>query len=146
VSEKLCALRLIRAAEVAEAAVEETLAQNDPRQGPFARNTVLPLPAVYGVYAINNGRLSELDPLSIRIPDQMVFMSALIMNSSRVNFLTEKLLFWPFDAILWPMRPASRQSARAAATSGRSCSEACCVFFEREVQPVERPPHSALAH
>jgi len=34
VSEKLCALRLIRAAEVGEAAVEETLAQNDPR-GPL---------------------------------------------------------------------------------------------------------------
>jgi hypothetical protein len=34
-------------------------------------------------------------------------------------------------------------AARSAATSGRSCSLACDVFFERDVAAIEEPPEHA---
>src|SRR5258707_8777924 len=36
-------------------------------------------------------------------------------------------------------------SARAAATSGRSCSAACSVFFERDAVPLVKPPDRGSA-
>jgi hypothetical protein len=36
-------------------------------------------------------------------------------------------------------------SARAAATSGRSCSAACSVFFERNAVPLVKPPDRGSA-
>jgi hypothetical protein len=41
-----------------------------------------PLPNVYGIYALNGGRLHELEPLVGRAPDVRVFMSALIRTPS----------------------------------------------------------------
>src|SRR4030088_2006915 len=40
---------------------------------------------------------------------------------------------------------AAIQAARAAATSGRSCSLACTIFFEADVFGGEEPPHRAIA-
>ena len=42
-----------------------------------------PLPSVYGIYAISNGKLYELDALPGRVPDSRVFMSAIITKPSR---------------------------------------------------------------
>src|SRR5436305_949829 len=36
---------------------------------------------------------------------------------------------------------SSRQRWRAAATSGRVCSEACAVFFKADAAPIEEPPN-----
>ena len=41
-----------------------------------------PLPSLYGVYAVNDGKLYELDALPGRMPDQRIFMSALITKPS----------------------------------------------------------------
>src|SRR5712692_627060 len=38
-----------------------------------------------------------------------------------------------------------RHAARAAATSGRSCSAACTVFFEADTFPGVEPPHRSVA-
>ena len=38
------------------------------------------------------------------------------------------------------------EALRSAATSGRSCSAACAVFFEADVTAVEKPPHRADAN
>jgi len=43
-----------------------------------------PRPTVYGVYAIANGELIELDTLPGRVPDVRVFMSAIIRTPSRI--------------------------------------------------------------
>src|SRR5229473_2578359 len=40
---------------------------------------------------------------------------------------------------------AAIQAARAAATSGRSCSLACTIFFEADVLGGEEPPYRAIA-
>jgi len=45
----------------------------------------LPLPDVYGVYAINNGQLYELEALPGRVPDQRVFMSTAIKTPSHTT-------------------------------------------------------------
>src|SRR5712691_10452899 len=39
---------------------------------------------------------------------------------------------------------SSFQAARAAATSGRSCSLACTIFFEADALGSEKPPHRAI--
>ena len=41
-----------------------------------------PLPGVYGIYAVSAGKLYELDALPGRVPDQRIFMSA-IMTEER---------------------------------------------------------------
>ncbi len=38
----------------------------------------IPQPSAYGVYALTNGKLSELQPLPIRVPDQQIAISALV--------------------------------------------------------------------
>src|SRR5664279_5314399 len=37
-------------------------------------------------------------------------------------------------------------SARAATTSGRSCSAACSVFFKRDAVSIVKPPDRSSAH
>src|SRR5258708_14153576 len=39
-----------------------------------------------------------------------------------------------------------RKALRAAATSGRSCSAACTLFFKGQVDVVEEPGNPRLAH
>src|ERR1700720_4692771 len=39
-----------------------------------------------------------------------------------------------------------RKALRAAATSGRSCSAACMLFFKGQVDVVEEPRNPRLAH
>src|SRR5258707_1732349 len=39
-----------------------------------------------------------------------------------------------------------RKALRAAATSGRSCSAACTLFFKGQVDVVEEPRNPRLAH
>src|SRR5260221_5147088 len=41
---------------------------------------------------------------------------------------------------------SSRKALRAAATSGRSCSAACGLFFKGQVDVVEEPGNPRLAH
>jgi hypothetical protein len=47
------------------------------------QSPALPLPSVYGVYAMSNAQLNELEALPGRVPDQRVFMSAAIKTPSR---------------------------------------------------------------
>jgi hypothetical protein len=52
-----------------------------------------PLPSVYGVYAVNDGKLYELDALSMKVPDPRVAISALISDPSHVTVPDGKLQF-----------------------------------------------------
>jgi hypothetical protein len=44
-----------------------------------------PIPTDYGVYALNNGKLSELDALSEQVPDKRVAMSTPVTKPSRTT-------------------------------------------------------------
>jgi hypothetical protein len=61
----------------------------------------LVLPSVYGVYALNRGQLIELEALTVRAPDQRIFMSAPIKGASRTDASVtenpEMLMFRPED-------------------------------------------------
>jgi hypothetical protein len=58
-----------------------------------ARSSGLPLPAVYGVYAVSGEQLYELEPLVGRVPDQKVFMSTPVKLPSRVTVPDGRLAF-----------------------------------------------------
>jgi hypothetical protein len=52
-----------------------------------------PLPRSYGVYAVNDGKLYELDALPLKVPDPRVAISALISDPSHVTIPDGKLRF-----------------------------------------------------
>jgi hypothetical protein len=52
-----------------------------------------PLPRIYGVYAASEGKLYELDPLPLKVPDPRVAISAMISSPSRVTISNGKLRF-----------------------------------------------------
>jgi hypothetical protein len=53
----------------------------------------LPLPIVYGVYAVSEGKLYELEPLPVRVPDPRVAISAMISSPSQVTVPNGELAF-----------------------------------------------------
>jgi hypothetical protein len=60
------------------------------------QSTRLPVPLVYGVYAISGGKLNELEPLALRVPDPRVFMSAVLKTPSRTYLLDGHIEFIVF--------------------------------------------------
>jgi hypothetical protein len=52
-----------------------------------------PLPTVYGVYAASDGKLYELDPLPLKVPDARVAISAMISSPSHVALPEGKVQF-----------------------------------------------------
>ena len=58
-----------------------------------SQSTGFPLPNVYGVYAVNDGQLHELEPLVGRVPDQRVFMSTPIRTPSRTTLPDGRIAF-----------------------------------------------------
>jgi hypothetical protein len=52
-----------------------------------------PLPTVYGIYAASEGKLYELDPLPLKVPDARVAISAMISSPSHVTLPEGKVQF-----------------------------------------------------
>ena len=50
-----------------------------------ANAPAFPVPSDYGIYALNNGALSELNPLSERVPDRRIAVSTPINRPSRTT-------------------------------------------------------------
>jgi hypothetical protein len=57
----------------------ETRVAAPPETLPF------PIPSDYGIYVLNNGKLSELDPLPIMVPDKRVALSTPVSKESRTT-------------------------------------------------------------
>ena len=53
----------------------------------------IPMPSAYGIYAVSNGQLTELDLLPIKVPDQRVAISAPISTPSRAHLPIGQLEF-----------------------------------------------------
>jgi len=66
-----------------------------PAKSPSAEAQALgfPLPTVYGVYAVSKGKLYELDPLPLKVPDARVAISAIFSSASRVALPEGKVEF-----------------------------------------------------
>jgi len=56
----------------------------------------LPLPSVYGIYAVSNGELYELEALPGRVPDPRVFMSTPVKTQSRTILPDGRIAFIVF--------------------------------------------------
>jgi hypothetical protein len=56
-------------------------------------NSGFPMPSNYGVYALDGGKLSELAPLPIRVPDPRVAISAVINSPSATTLPDGRLQF-----------------------------------------------------
>jgi hypothetical protein len=55
-----------------------------------------PLPSVYGVYGVSDGKLTELESFPIKVPDQRVAISAMISKPSATTFPNGRLAFVVF--------------------------------------------------
>jgi hypothetical protein len=76
---------------VSAATVPSNVAAKSPATGAEAFG--FPLPRVYGVYAVSEGKLYELDPLPLKVPDPRVAISAMISIASKVTLPNGKLQF-----------------------------------------------------
>lgn len=56
----------------------------------------IPTPSAYGVYALSDGKLTELESLSMRVPDPRVAISPLITKPCRAHVQAGKLQFVAF--------------------------------------------------
>jgi hypothetical protein len=65
----------------------------EPTSKPLSLSAGLPLPNVYGVYAVTGGHLYELQALAGRVPDQRVFMSTPIKTSSHTTLPNGRIAF-----------------------------------------------------
>lgn len=65
----------------------------------------LPIPDAYGVYAVDNGELNELEALPGRVPDPRVFMSTPVKTPSRTTLPDGRLSFIVFRRDLTTSAP-----------------------------------------
>jgi hypothetical protein len=76
------------------------------------------LPTAYGIYALSQGKLIELKPLPIMVPDQRIAISAMISNPSLTNIPTGKISFLLYRRDL-SMSAPDRASIRVVARVAR---------------------------
>ena len=91
----------------------------EPQRATPVQMPVLSLPTLYGVYATNDGRLSELELLPIKAPYPKAFISAPITTPSRTILPNRKLSFIAFRRDLMTDAP-ERITIRAVAKVTRS--------------------------
>jgi hypothetical protein len=77
----------------APAAVPVALASLQPVAPPQQQAAGVPLPSVYGVYAVNAGQLYELQPLVGRVPDPRVMVSSPIQTPSQTVLADGNITF-----------------------------------------------------
>jgi hypothetical protein len=73
----------------------------EPQANTLSRDTPnglpgIPVPSSYGVYAIANGQLVELEPLPIRVPDGRMAVSATIATKSTTRLANGRIQFVVF--------------------------------------------------
>jgi hypothetical protein len=90
-----------------------------PKANKPAPSLGFPLPSVYGVYAVSNGELHELDALAGRVPDQRIFMSAILNKPSRTTVPDGRVAFVAFRRDLATSAP-DRVSVRVIAKITRA--------------------------
>jgi len=101
----------------AVAPVIQAVTSGMPSSATRQQSPSLPLPTVYGIYAVSQGQLIELEALPGKVPDQRIFMSAAIKNASRTLLPDGRVAFIAFRRDILasaPDRVAVRVIARIA--------------------------------
>ena len=118
---------------------------------------VIPVPGAYGVYALTNGQLRELEPLPIKMPDQRIFgaistASTTTLPNGRIQFIVfrrdlvnnapEKVMV---RVVAQVMHASALGRKREAVTSNVGDSWAVRgISYEMKVAPVDGFPAMIL--
>ena len=113
----------------------------------------MPLPGVYGVYALTNGQLTELEPLPIKVSDRTLAISGAISTASKTKLPSGRIQFVAFKRDLVnnaPEKVIVRVLAETTSTSSRNEDLATVgvgdssvgrnISYEMKVAPVEGNP------
>lgn len=124
-----------------------------PAAALLAGSPSVPLPVTYGVYAISNGRLFELEALPGKVPDPRVFMSSVIKRPSHTELPDGRVGFIVFRrdiAASAPNRVSVRVIAKIERTMTFSPTASVTpvddewavrgVSYELRVEPVKENP------
>ncbi len=129
--------------------------QNPLRKGISNGPPDMPIPSAYGVYALTNGKLTELEPLPIKVLDHAVAMSAMISTASKTKLPDGRIRFIVFKRDLVnnaPERVVVRVVAQVTRTPelGRNQEATTAsladwwairgIAYEMKVAPVEGNP------
>jgi hypothetical protein len=106
-------------AEVASQAKIPSRLHADSQQQDLKLQGGVPLPSVYGVYAVSDARLSELEPLPGRVPDSRIVIGAAIDKPSRTILPDGRIAFVIFRRDLAGSAP-DRVSVRVIAKIRKS--------------------------
>jgi hypothetical protein len=120
--------RLDRQGTQTRQAIVAEAQQSRPVEG--VKSSGLPLPSTYGVYAVSNGNLKELQPLPIRAPDPRIQLSAEIRQPSSSVLPDGRIAFVVFQRELLnraPEKVAVRIVARVSSALTFSAGKAAAV-------------------
>ena len=120
--------------------------------------TAAPTPAAYGVYALVDGQLTELQPLPIRIPEAKFAISSTISSPSATKLPNGRMQFIAFRRDLVnnaPEKVVVRVMARVMHTSAISNGRVVVassdpswivrrIFYEMKVAPFDSNPAMIL--
>ena len=98
-----------------------SIAVAPPASALAPRRPDFPLPSFYGIYAVNHGDLYELEALPGRVPNQRIFMSAVMSKPSRTLIPDGRIAFMAFRRDLATNAP-ERASVRVIARVARAMS------------------------
>ncbi len=134
-------------------------AQNIPHNSISSLPPDIPTPTAYGVYALTNGQLTELEPLPIKVPDQRVAISGTIATASTAKLPNGRARFIVFRRDLAknaPEKVVVRVVARIIHASASSHKEETTtsnighswavrgISYEMKIAPVRGNPAMIL--
>lgn len=131
---------------------------NDDKVSDFLVAPNIPVPSGYGIYALNNGRLTELEPLPIRVPDQRVAISGVISSPSSTRLPNGRIQFVAYRRDLVnnaPQKVVVRVVAQIIDIPAGSKESAVSdnvswavrnTSYEMKVTPVKGKPEMILIH
>ena len=122
--------------------------------------SVTPTPAAYGVYALVDGQLTELQPLPIRIPEAKIATSGTISSPSATRLPNGRMQFIAFRrdlvnnapdkvvvrVVALVMQTSAISNGRVAVAKSDPAWTVRGSFYEMKVAPVDGHPAMILIH
>jgi predicted lipid carrier protein YhbT len=134
-------------------AVSQNTSRNSDRSSSYAAVPNIPTPSAYGVYALADGRLTELQPLPIRAPDQRVAISGIVSSPSSTKLPNGRAQFVVFRrdlvnnapekvvvrVVAQVMRASAFEHNEEISNRGRSWAVRS-ISYQMKVAPVDGNP------
>jgi hypothetical protein len=122
--------------------------------------SAIPIPVTYGVYALTDGQLTELQPLPIRIPEAKIEISGTISSPSTTKLPNGRTQFIAFRrdlvnnapekvvvrVVAQVMHPSPISNGPSAPTRSDTSWIVRGIFYEMKVAPINGNPAMILIH